>query len=464
MYILKKKSIFPLIILFILSLVLHSFYNFGIDDNYFATYFNQLFVLNNSNFLIMRFNTWSSRIFIEFFLSILAKFPVIWMVLDSVIITIISVLIPNLLIPNFKSLKDNKKKLYYLISCCLTLLFLYVNFVSFITPGFIASTLNYIWPFSFGLINLYLLKEYILTNNVQVHLKKIIFYLLFIFSFIFAINMEIMSVVLFLVYLCLILMLIKKNNSNLINKLNNVPKIMYIFLVLSFLFILIHLKCPGNNVRFATETSRWLGEYLSISVLNKIDIGFTSVFYIMLTRFDFIMVYLLFAILGVYVSIISRKKIISLIASYPFLIMSLIYLIRLWDDKSNLLFINIITNAFRPSTQAAFHGLLANGFSLPVILILFVYLTIIISILLSIIFIIKYRNKNIGIQILILLILSFISQFVSGNAPSSIMVYPQYPGRYWIIFNGILMFPIGLMIYDILENWKISIKKISKFN
>lgn len=458
MNILKKKYTYPLIILFILSLFIHSFYNFGIDDNFFATYFNQLFVLNNTNFLIIRFNTWSSRIIIEFFLSILSKFPVIWMILDSIIITIIPVLIPNLLIHDFKSLKDNKKELYYFISCCLTLLFLYVNFVSFITPGFIASTLNYIWPFSFGLINLYLLKEYILTDKVIGSFKKIIFYALFIFSFIFAINMEIISVVLFFVYLCLILMLIKKNNSNLINKINKVPKIMYIFLFLSFLFILIHLKCPGNNVRFATETSRWLGEYLSISILNKIDIGFTSVFYIMLTRFDFIMVYLLFAILGLYVSIISRKKIISFIASYPFLIMSLIYLIRLWDDKSNLIFINIITNAFRPH-PAAFHGLLANGLSLSVILILFVYLTIIISILLSIIFIIKYRNKNIGIQILILLILSFISQFVSGNAPSSIMVYPEYPGRYWIIFNGILMFPIGLMIYDIFENWKISIKK-----
>ena len=82
--------------------------------------------------------------------------------------------------------------------------------------------------------------------------------------------------------------------------------------------------------------------------------------------------------------------------------------------------------------------------------------------LISIIVIIKYRNKGIGIQIFALILISVASQFVSGNAPSSIMFYPEYPGRYWIIFNGILMIIIGLLIYDLLENWEFSINKLQK--
>lgn len=152
------KKTYSLIILFLCLLIAHSFYTGGVDDNFFASYFNQLFILNKSNFLIFRFETWSSRIFIEFFLSVLAKFPVLWMILDSLIITIIAILMPNLLISNFKSLEDDKKGLYYLISCNLVMFFLYVNFVSFLAPGFIAGTLNYVWPFSFGLINIFVLK------------------------------------------------------------------------------------------------------------------------------------------------------------------------------------------------------------------------------------------------------------------------------------------------------------------
>lgn len=271
-----------------------------------------------------------------------------------------------------------------------------------------------------------------------------------------------MAVVMLLFYMCIIFSIIKNSAGTLFNRLIKVPKILYVFLLLSVIVIFIHLTCPGNAVRFATETTPWLGEYLSLSLFNKIDIGLTSVFYIMLTRFDFMMVYLFFAIIGLYVYIISKNKVISIVCMYPFLIMSLIYLFRMLDDKSNLLFIDFVTKAFKPEMGSAFHGLLGDGISLSVLLIFIIFLTIIVSILISIIVIIKYRNKDIGIQISALILISVASQFVSGNAPSSIMFYPEYPGRYWIIFNGILMIIIGLLIYDLLENWEFSINKLQK--
>ena len=98
---------------------------------------------------------------------------------------------------------------------------------------------------------------------------------------------------------------------------------------------------------------------------------------------------------------------------YPFLIMSLIYLFRMLDDKSNLLFIDFVTKAFKPEMGSAFHGLLGDGISLSVLVIFIIFLTIIVSILISIIVIIKYRNKDIGIQISALILISVASQFVS---------------------------------------------------
>lgn len=45
------KKTYSLIILFLCLLIAHSFYAGGVDDNFFASYFNQLFILNKSNFL-----------------------------------------------------------------------------------------------------------------------------------------------------------------------------------------------------------------------------------------------------------------------------------------------------------------------------------------------------------------------------------------------------------------------------
>ena len=100
---------------------------------------------------------------------------------------------------------------------------------------------------------------------------------------------------------------------------------------------------------------------------------------------------------------------------------------------------------------SAFHGLIANDFSIYALIVFIVYLTMIISVLIAIFSIIKLGNKKLGLKVLILLFLAFVSRVVAGNAPSSIMVYPQYPGRYWIIFNAILMLPIGLLLFDLID-------------
>ena len=95
----------------------------------------------------------------------------------------------------------------------------------------------------------------------------------------------------------------------------------------------------------------------------------------------------------------------------------------------------------KPGLNCDLADLMMNGMKI-ILLIFIIFLTIIVSILISIIVIIKYRNKDIGIQIFALILISVASQFVSGNA--------------------ILMIIIGLLIYDLLENWEFSINKLQK--
>ena len=78
---------------------------------------------------------------------------------------------------------------------------------------------------------------------------------------------------------------------------------------------------------------------LSLNFINKTYIAITSLFYVMLTRFDFIMIYLFFAVFGIYMAINYKNKQLTLVSFYPFVVMSLIYFLRLLDDKINIRFL-----------------------------------------------------------------------------------------------------------------------------
>ena len=104
-------------------------------------------------------------------------------------------------------------------------------------------------------------------------------------------------------------------------------------------------------------------------------------------------------------------------------------------------FCNFVTGVFKSSNGSAFHGLLTNEFSLYALILFIIYLGMIISILVTIFHISKGGNKKLGFKVLILLFLAFVSQIFVGNVPSSIISCPGYLGRYWIIFNAILMLP-----------------------
>lgn len=115
--------------------------------------------------LAHRYATWSSRMAIEFVLIPLVQVPWLWKILDIIVFTLIPVLLYRLLFLNPEKYLDmecniNKTAGKWLV-CAFMLLYPFSDMVS---AGWIATTVNYLWPL-LGLLYIALLLQKLAQNK-----------------------------------------------------------------------------------------------------------------------------------------------------------------------------------------------------------------------------------------------------------------------------------------------------------
>ena len=183
-FILKMKEKFKnfirnektIIILFIiLELFLMVFVNNNIEDD---SFFIELGKNNSNTFEIVknRYNTWSSRVFIEFVLIEVLKSKVLWAIIQSLMMGLLAYSISKLFIK-----AELKSKLNPII--CALILTYPINMLTLIGWG--ASTVNYIWPLATCLYALIPIKKY--YNNEKI---KWFEYPIYICALLFACNID----------------------------------------------------------------------------------------------------------------------------------------------------------------------------------------------------------------------------------------------------------------------------------
>ncbi len=432
-----KEKYWLLTLLFLVGLMIfHYFLPIIQDDIYFAKHASEIFLLNGNNFLLYRVTHWTSRIITEFFLPLLAKNPNIWKVIDSLLFLLFAILLPKVVIKDYDELNDNKKFIYTLIGIILVIIFIYTNYYALMSAGFISTTLNYTWPFIFGLIHFYLVKNFILhKKNVSIFI-----YIASIFSLLFAINVEIMAVIMFGAYL---LILKKYFYPPSLKKIKE-NKAIVIFVILTLIFIIFHLINPGNQERFAVELAAYGGDlFNSLSLFNKIDIASTSILCMTLLNVELVL-YTFLGILGIYSYYLTKNKFKSLIISFPFIFYTIFLII------SSIF--NIHGEIFSIFTPA---GLLSSTITKMSLLFIIFYAIIISILIYACIIIAQNKSKKFGFLIFFLLFLSFLSQSTISFTPSVMITgYPFVDalGRWWIIFNGIITILSALLIFDLLDN------------
>lgn len=395
----------PFLILFLIMIDWHHILGLTQDDLFFYTVPQQSDILT---FVIDRYDTWSSRILIEYVLCQMLQLPlIIWWYLDSLIFTLIAVLTCKLI--------NGKNKLFYgILSCLLCLSFIYSGYYALASAGYETTSINYVWPLFSCLLAIYLLKN---NNN------KVITYVISIICLIFAINNEQLAVILLGLFVLYFLF----------NYKNKINKNYYLLALTGIIGIINAIICPGTDKRFVTELS-WFQDYLQLNIANKLYIGLSFIVNRCVTWCDLTTLILL-GIIGVCVYVLTKNKKQTLISLIPFIIASVFWILTLTD---NLTLIHIMNG-----------NIVRYGY-VPVnikrmILSLAIYGVFIITFLYGL-YIIYKHEKGVLWPAYSIIFLGFASTLIYGFTPST----PSLERMYIFFYYG-NMLTILLLIKQIIE-------------
>lgn len=247
------------------------------DDKFFQTVPNGIF---DWSFYLNRYETWTSRVIIDLLIVTFLHIPsIIWRIANALIIVFLGVATSKLFITE----TNRRYKNWFLV----TLIFIF-PFKELTDTGWIATSINYLWPFSLSLYPLLILQKTIQSKPI-----KIWEYTLAIILLLIAANQEVICALLVIIFfIATIYSIIKKLPKGFII-------ICLFLLVMSLVFI---LTTPGNFVRNISEL-KWFWDFNHISFIEKIEIGLSSTLAYQVYRFNFI--FLLLALSHIF--IINRK-------------------------------------------------------------------------------------------------------------------------------------------------------------
>lgn len=286
-----NSSYFPFVVFAFLMLFFHACIHVGFgDDEFFRNVLNDQSMFD---WLMSRYNGWSSRVVIEFFLALIAKNRILWRILDTFIMVLGAVSISRI----FNSKESTK------VNWVICALILCMPRALYMSAGWIATTLNYSWVAFLGLFSMVPIRK--ILHREKINWYEYIFYFA---AMIYAANQEQMCLILLAVYFafsCYMLYRDKKISCFLIAGT-----------VLNLAMIIFILTCPGNANRKAAEVVNWFPEYNGMSLFRKIEMGVSS------TLFEFIMkpnfVFLIFSLILFFcVNSKFRNTIYSFIAMVP---------------------------------------------------------------------------------------------------------------------------------------------------
>lgn len=321
----------PFVLLGCIYFIFHLFIspNTG-DDIYYLNIFSAA-GFDPVSFSIARYLTWSSRTLIEgAMMAAILMPPIFWKLIDTLLIVVIAVFLSKLLLR-----EENRRQGNVVIAALMLMLPFYIMN----SAGWIATTLNYLWPLALGLIALYPLRR--IADGERLRGYE---YVIYTACLLFAANQEQMCAVLLVVYaVCAILMIAKK-------KCNVYVIVQFALCVLSLVFI---LACPGNEDREAAEATKWYPDFLALTLPEKIKLGLLAGF-----KDLFLMQYLpvLAFVLVLFLLVLQKRTEwgVRLIAALPMVCVPLLFVPRLLAFGGSAMMANLFLdeNWFNASGEA----------------------------------------------------------------------------------------------------------------
>lgn len=251
----------------------------GGDD---AAFFGYLQHSSLTAFLKQRYMTWSSRVVIETVLSVITHFSILWKLLNAVMMFIV-ILIPYKFILETENESRNIQTFLFSAS-----LFFLLPMEMFYETGWMATTTNYLWILAAGEVAL--IPTLMKLKNIDGPINKWV-YGLSAFALVYAANQEQMVVILLLLFIgAMGIMLFQHRSVK--------WEILQLFITISSFIIII--LAPGNKVRKVQEIQHWLPQFGKLSLVRKVELGYSSTLSHFFFNFDLLTILLLVMILVVF--------------------------------------------------------------------------------------------------------------------------------------------------------------------
>lgn len=268
------------------------------DDAYFAgileNYDNNLI-----QYTINRYLTWSSRLSIELLLPILTALPdVVWKILNILMIVLLYRVMKNLLLYIFDICSQRTDLVLALLLCA-------YPFSTMAQTGWISTTTNYLWVVALGGYAVVCMLQSVREEN-RVAIWKVVLCGL---AVLYSASYECMAAILFLISMGMIIYAYRRKQR--------IPAAVRICLIITCIFLIYILCCPGNELRIFHDVEKWMPDYPKLTFLGKLRVGIVSTFmhYVSIPSPIFFILNLLVCLL-----VKSGNKINRIIAAIPLLL------------------------------------------------------------------------------------------------------------------------------------------------
>lgn len=230
------------------------------DDVYFSGIL-QKYDFNIFNYTLYRYETWSSRIFLEICLAIIGFLPNwVWKILDVLVIALLYRELEWLLNSFFKIDKKQIRNILPFLICA-------YPFSTMASTGWMATTMNYLWVVSLGL---YAINKILKAAVLKAHLSKRE-YVFTILAVLYSASFESMTVILFLILAATVVYqkcIIKEK----------IAAIQVYSLAIVILLLVYIILCPGNRLRPGRDAETWMPQFFELTMLDKFRMGTVTAF------------------------------------------------------------------------------------------------------------------------------------------------------------------------------------------
>ena len=294
----KQLSVSALYILLgIVMLFAHIFIVTGTnDDAWFAKILDEYDMID---YLLIRYHNWTSRLPIEAVVIILSRMnPWVWKVFN--------VLVVLLLVYECNYIFGDKCDAVSIVRYTMLILLLPPKMLS--SAGWIATTVNYLWPITIGIYTLVPLCRWF--RGEKLHVLE---FVLGCVACIFACSQEQMALVLLTENILIVIYCMYSKHK--------VPILMWIYCVTAGAMTLFILTCPGNAVRSTLETSTWFPEFAELTFGNKVLTGVLSTFSYYVSCGEYNIIFLMFVlVLMLAVFDVTQKWFLRCLAAFPVIV------------------------------------------------------------------------------------------------------------------------------------------------